>query len=91
MGMHVDSDVRATAAQLAAASSSLRTLADAEGLSDLRLSPDGTLFAHVDNDPTYRSVLRFVAAATQLLGVEPNVVVDHTPAALAKLPASSPL
>lgn len=88
----LDAEKRATTAnQLLAGRDRLRELASAHGLSELRLASDGTLFVHVDRDPGYRPVLRFVEEATKSLGAEPNVVVDDAPAAKAKLPTASRL
>jgi hypothetical protein len=82
---------RASADQLRAARTTLRTLAGRHGLSGLRLAADGTLFVHVDDDPGYRPLLTFVDEATKSLGAEPNVVSDQTPAAAAKLPSAAVL
>ncbi len=82
---------RASADQVLRSRVLLRELAARQGLSDLRLAPDGTVFVHVDNDPGYGPVLRFVEAATKALGAEPNVVTDETAAARAKLPTSTAL
>lgn len=80
---------RAGVEQVLGSQAALRELAAREGLSDLRLAPDGTVFVHVDHDPGYGPVLRFVEAATEVLGAEPNVVADETAAATAKLPTSA--
>lgn len=82
---------RATTDQLLGSQAGLRKLAAREGLSNLRLAPDGTVFVHVDRDPGYGPVLRFVEAATELLGAEPNVVTDETESARVKLPSSAAL
>jgi hypothetical protein len=82
---------RASADQVIGSQVILRELAAREGLSNLRLAVDGTVFVHIDHDPGYGPVLRFVEAATRVLGAEPNVVTDETPAARAKLPTSAAL
>lgn len=82
---------RASADQLRAAATTLRTLAARHGLSGLRLAEDGTLFVHIDSEPGYRPLLTFLDEATKALGAEPNVVTDQTPAATAKLPGATPL
>lgn len=82
---------RASADQLRAARTALRTMATRYGLSGLRLVEDGTLFVHIDSDPGYGPLLAFVDEATKMIGAEPNVVSDETPAAVAKLPAAAVL
>jgi glucose/arabinose dehydrogenase len=77
---------RASADQLRAAATTLRTLADRHGLSRLCLTADGTLFVHVDSESGYRPILAFVDVATQVLGAEPNVVSDQASVAATKLP-----
>jgi hypothetical protein len=56
---------RASAVQVLGSRAALRELAARQGLSDLRLAPDATVFVHVDHDPSYGLVLRFVEAATK--------------------------
>jgi hypothetical protein len=79
----IDADLgpRATAAQLKSARPQLKQLASRHGLSSLRLADEGTLVVHVEFDPTYRSVLKFIAQATHLLQAEPHVITDDSPIA----------
>jgi hypothetical protein len=76
-----DVEPRASGAQLRRARRRLQRLADELGLSNLRLAQDGTLVVHVDDDPSYRPVLKFVTEATLILGAEPHVVTDDAPIA----------
>lgn len=76
-----DLEPRATAQQIRAAKARLSKLARSLELSDLRLTPQGTLVVHVERDPSYRPVLKFVTEATRILGAEPHVVTDDAPAA----------
>ncbi len=78
----VGSDVesRASTAQLRKARRELLELAARHHVSDLRLTDDGTLVLHVDDDNTYRPVLKFVDEVTRFLGAEPHVVTDDAPA-----------
>jgi len=76
-----DVEPRATAAQIRHARRAISAAARRHGLSALRLTADGTLLVHIDEDVTYRPVLQFVAEATGLLGAEPHVVTDDTVAA----------
>ncbi|MGH9107245.1 MAG: hypothetical protein ACRDZX_15725 [Acidimicrobiales bacterium] len=71
----------ATADQIRKSRWQLTQLAAGLQLSDLRMTNDGTLLLHVDRDPSYRPVIKFVAAATQLLGAVPRVVTDDAPSA----------
>jgi hypothetical protein len=79
--MASDLEPVATADQVRKARSQLNQLATDLELSDLRVTSDGTLLLHVDRDPGYRPVIKFVAAAAQLLGAVPRVVTDDAPAA----------
>lgn len=71
----------ATADQLRKAHQQLTEMAGRLALSDLRVADDGTVLVHVDRDPGYRPVIRFVNEATRLLGAVPRVVVDSAPGA----------
>lgn len=89
----VDLVPRASAGQIRGARVKLLELARHHGLSDVRLASGAapaTLVVHVDEDPTYKPVLRFLADATDVLGAEPHTVTDDTPAARA-LRSAQPL
>jgi hypothetical protein len=76
-----DVEPRAPANQVRRARDQLRRTADELGLSNLRLAKDGTLVVHVDDDPSYRQVLKFVTEASRILGAELHVVTDDAPIA----------
>jgi hypothetical protein len=76
-----DVEPRATAAQVRRARGRLQQVADELGLSNLRLATDGTLVVHVDDDPSYRQVLKFVTETSRILGSEPHFVTDDAPIA----------
>ncbi|MHB8296028.1 MAG: hypothetical protein ACYDH5_15705 [Acidimicrobiales bacterium] len=66
----------ASAEQVRKARQGIKDLAVRLEPSDLRVADDGTLLLHVDRDPGYRPVIKFVNEAAQLLGAVPRVVVD---------------
>ena len=79
--------------QLRGTRTKLLDLARRNGLSDVRLVANATpptLVVHVDDEPTNKPVLRFVADATAVLGSEPHVITDDTLAAQT-LPSARPL
>ncbi len=77
----VDVEPRVTAAQVRRARVAVLKAARRHGLSAVQLADDGTVVVHVEQDPTYRSVLRFVAEAFAAVGAEVHVITDDTQAA----------
>ncbi len=77
----VAADRKATAAEVAARASEIRTLARELGLVGLRLRGDGALVIH-DNARGYRTANRLSAAASGVVGAYVHVITDDVPGAV---------
>ena len=73
-------DRTATRGEVLIARRRLRELADVEGLTEARVSLDGTVVVHCDA-PGYGPVRRFATAASDVVGVWVNTITDDVAAA----------
>jgi hypothetical protein len=73
-------DRSATRDEVLAVRRQLRELAEVEGLTEVRVGPDGTVVVHCEA-PGYGPMRRFATAATDVVGVWVNTVTDDVAAA----------
>jgi len=75
------SDRKATLAEIRPHAAAMRRLVLEFGLGRPRLRADGTVIVHSD-EPGYRSVMRFSAAASDVVGAYVHVITDDVPGAV---------
>jgi pyrroloquinoline quinone (PQQ) biosynthesis protein C len=73
-------DRRATRAEVWVHRDRLRQLAEAAGLTDARVGPDGVIIAHPP-DSGYGATLRFAREASAVVGAWVQTIADDAPAA----------
>lgn len=73
-------DRLATKDEVRAKRGELKSLAEAQGFSDVAMTDEGTLVVH-DTEPSYRRIAKLAGQASRLVGAYVQVIADDVPAA----------